>query len=129
MVLVVKEDELAQPQVASKRCGFLRHTFHQIAVTADRVSVVVDNLVPGPVETSSEPCLRDGHSNRVTESLPKRPGSNFDADRVTAFGVSGRLASPFTETLQFVERQIIAGKMQQTVEQHRAVSGRQHETV
>src|SRR5437764_11089392 len=112
MVLVVKEDELAQPQVASKRCRFLRHTFHQIAVTADRVSVVVDNLVPGPIEAGGEPCFRDGHSNRVTTSLTKRSGGNFDAHRVTAFGVSWRLASPFTETLQFIERQIIAGQVQ-----------------
>ena len=43
--------------------------------------------------------------------------------------MAGRLAAELAKLLDVVERQVIAGKIERSVQQHRAVPGRQHETV
>ena len=51
-------------------------------------------------------------------------------DGVAAFGMAGGAAAELAEAFQLVERHVgIAGQMQQRVEQHRAVPGRQNEAV
>ena len=44
-------------------------------------------------------------------------------------GVPRRLAAPLAELLQIVERDVVAGEVEQRVQQHRAVAGRQHEAI
>ena len=44
-------------------------------------------------------------------------------------GWPGRLAVQLAEVLQLVDRQVVAGQVQQRVQQHRAVAVRQHEAV
>ena len=70
VVVVVEVDELAQLQMARQRSGLGRDAFLQVSVRADRVDVVVDQLVAGPVELSRETALCNGHSDAVGESLP-----------------------------------------------------------
>ena len=45
------------------------------------------------------------------------------------FGMARRLAVQLAEVAQLAERQVVAGQVQQRVEQHRAVAVRQHEAV
>ena len=45
VVVVVDEDELAQLQMSRDRGGLVRGAFHQIAVAANGVGVVVDDVV------------------------------------------------------------------------------------
>jgi len=74
--------------------------------------------------------LGEGHPDRVAEPLAERSGGCLDAGGMAALGVSGSSAAELPEALQLVERHIgIAGQVQQRVEQHRPVPGRQHETV
>ena len=51
VILVVKINEFAQLEVSRQRRGFLRDALHQIAVTANRVGVVVHDFVAGPIIT------------------------------------------------------------------------------
>ena len=44
-------------------------------------------------------------------------------------GVAGRAAAELAEALQLVERQVVAGEVQEAVEQHAAVAGRKDEPV
>src|SRR5580658_5876660 len=101
-----------------KRGGFLRDAFHQIAIAADGVSVMVDDFVSGPVVSGGEPCLRNCHPHAIAEALPQWPGGNLDANCVPALGMAWCLAAPLAEAFEFVERQIVASEVQKAVEQH-----------
>ena len=49
---------------------------------------------------------------------------------MAVFRMAGGLAAELAEALQLIQRHVgIAGEMQQRIEQHRAVAGRQHEAV
>src|ERR1700678_213134 len=122
MVVVVKIDEFPQTQMPGQRSGFLTDAFHQVAVAADRVSVVIHNLVPGPVVSGCQPCLSDSHADPVGEPLPKGSGSNFDPWRFTALGMPWRFAAPLSETFDLLEWQVISSQVEQAVQQHRPVS-------
>ena len=45
VVVVVADDQLAEPEVPRDRGGFLADALHHVAVRADRVDVVIDDLV------------------------------------------------------------------------------------
>jgi hypothetical protein len=47
VILIVEIDQLAQLQMPGQRCGLLADAFHQIAVAANRVGVMIDDLWPG----------------------------------------------------------------------------------
>ena len=48
---------------------------------------------------------------------------------MSALGKPQRLAAPLAELLDVVQREVISGQVQQTVEQRRTMSGREHEEV
>ena len=83
----------------------------------------------GLVEARGEPGFSDSHTDRVTKALAERTGGDFDADGVAAFGMAGSFAAPLAEALEFIEREIIAGKMEQAVEQHGAVTRGENEAI
>ena len=65
----------------------------------------------------------------LAKPCPSGPGGGFDAGGHVPLGMPGRFAAPLAETLDLVQRQIVAGQVQQAVEQHRTVAGRKHEAV
>ena len=128
-VVVVADDQLAQGEVARDRGRFLADALHQVAVRADHVDVVVDQLVPGAVEALREEALGHRHPHRVGEALPQRPRRDLDALRVAALGVPRRERAPLAELLQILEAQLVAAQVKQRVLQHARVTGAQHEAV
>jgi hypothetical protein len=128
-VIVVQVDQLAEPEMAGQRCSLRRHAFHQIAVAGDGVGVVIDDLKPGAIVARGEIGFGDGHAHAVAEALAERPRRRLDAGRAAALGVAGRLAAPLPELLDLFERQVIAGEVQQTVQQHGPVTGGKNEAV
>src|SRR5579883_2591005 len=129
MVLVVEKDQLAELQMAGERSGFLADAFHEIAVAADTVGVVIDDRVAGLVKPCREPGFGDGESDRVTKTLAQRTRRYFYPGRMAALRMAGCFAAPLPKPLQFFERQIVAGEIEQAVEQHRAVPGGKNEAV
>ena len=65
----------------------------------------------------------------LREALPQRAGRGFDAGRRAELGMPRRLRVQLPEALQLVHRQVVAGEMQQRVEQHRAVAVRDDEAI
>ena len=66
----------------------------------------------------------------LAEALAERPGRGLDAERVAVLGMAGRAGPELPEAPQLVQRHVrIAGQVEQRVEQHRAVAGREHEPV
>src|SRR5215472_4901730 len=95
--------------------SLVRDTLHQIAVAADRVSVVVDDSMPWAVVPRGQPRLGDRHPHPVREALSQRSGGNFHTRGESAFRMARSLAAPLTEALQFRERQVVAGEIEQAV--------------
>ncbi len=129
VVVVVQDDELAEPQVAGQRARLGRDALLHVAVGRDHVRPVVDDLVAGPVELEREPALGDRHPDRVAEPLAERAGRRLDAGRQAVLGVAGRDRAPLPERLEVVEAHAVAGQVEQRVQEHRRVAGGQDEPV
>ena len=63
---------------ASEAC-FVGDAFHQVAVAAERIGVVVDDLVSRLVVHRGQVFLGDGHADRHADALAERAGGHFDA--------------------------------------------------
>ena len=79
-------------------------------------------VVAGAVELGGEQLLGERHADRVGEALAERAGGRLDARRDADLGMARRLAVQLAEVAQLVDRQVVAGEVQQRVEQHRAVA-------
>ena len=86
-------------------------------------------VVAGPVELGGEAALGDGHADRVGEALAERPGRRLDAGRQAVLGMAGRARAPLAERLELLERDVVAGQVEERVEEHRGVAGGQDEPV
>ena len=128
-VVVVEDDELAETQVAGQAGRLGGDPLLEVAVGGDDVGPVIDDLVAGAVELVRQASLGDGHADRVGEALAERAGRRLDAGRQPVFGVARRDAAPLAERLEVLERDLVAGQVEERVEQHAGVAGAQHEPV
>ena len=124
-VVVVEVDEPPQAEVPGQRGGLGADALHQVAVGAEREDVVVADVVAVAV---AQEALGHGHPDAVGESLPQRPGRRLDAEG-RALGVPGRARAPLAEALELGQREVVAGQVQDGVQEHRPVAGREHEAV
>ena len=131
VVVVVEVDEIAEAEVAGERRRLLADPLLEIAVGADAVDVVLDraeHLIAG--EARGHHLRGERHADAVRQPLPQRAGGHFDAAGVAVLRMSGGARAPLPEVLQLVHRHVgIAGEVEQRVEQHRRVAGREHEAV
>jgi hypothetical protein len=128
-IIVIESDQLAESESPRQRAGFMRNPFHQAAVAEEDIRPVVDDLVFRAVELGSHHLFGNRHTDRVGEALAERASGGFDAGGVTDFGVTGSLRAKLTEILQVIDRDIVTREMQQGVDQHRAMTVREYETV
>ena len=63
----------------------LADAFHQAAVAADDVGVVIDDIA---AEALGEQALGEREAHRVAEALAERPGRGLDAAGMAVFGVA-----------------------------------------
>jgi hypothetical protein len=128
-VVVVETDELAELERARERAGLVRDAFHEAAVAEEHVGAVIDDLVARTVELRGEHAFGERHADRVRQALSERARRRLDAGRETVFRVARRPGMDLAKALDLLHREVIAGEMQQGVEQHRAVAVREHEAV
>ena len=128
-VVVVETDELAEPERAGQRAGFVRHAFHQAAVAEEHVGVVVDDFVPGSVERGGEQLLRQRHADGIGEALAEGAGRRLDAEVAVDLRVARRVRAELPEVREVLDRERVTRQVEQRIEQHRAVPVRQHEAV
>ncbi|OIQ68027.1 hypothetical protein GALL_503870 [mine drainage metagenome] len=103
--------------------------FHQAAVTQEHVGMVVDDFVAGKIELARQHLLGEGHAHGIGQPLAQRAGGGFHAGGVADFGVPRGLAVQLAEALEFLNGEVVAGEVQQGVDQHRTVTVGQHEAV
>src|SRR6202035_1274422 len=109
-------------QMPGQRSGFVTDPFHKVAVAANAVDVMIDDLMSRPVVTRGEPCLRDCHPDAVRETLPQRSSGDVHAHGVASFGVAWCFAAPLAEVLDLVQCKIVSGQMKKTVQEHRPMT-------
>ena len=107
--------------------GLVAQALHQAAVAGNDIGAVVDQLV---AEAGREHALGQRHADRRGQSLAERAGGGLNPGAMAMFGVTGGDGAELAKLLQLGERdRFVTGQMQQRIEQHGAVPGRQHETV
>ena len=128
--------------MSRKRSRLSGHAFHQIAVTANRVGLEIENLKSGLVEIRRQPFAGDCHSNAVARTLAERACGGFNSGRQVRFRVARRSAVQLTEPLDFLHRnrrlaeyfaflirRAYSRQVQRRIDQHRSVPRGQHEPV
>ena len=128
-VVVVEEDEVAEAEVPGEGGRLVRDPLHQVPVAHDAEDPVAEHRVAGAVEPGLGHLRRDRHADARREPLPERPRRRFDPWRVPVLRVPGRAAPPLAELREVLDRQPVTRQVQQRVEEHRAVPGRQDEAV
>jgi hypothetical protein len=136
VIIVVQPAEVGQLQMSGDGCRFAADAFHQIAVAAHGVHVVVEQVKALLVVASGKPLRRHRHADAVANALPQRARRCFDARRVAVFGMARTRTSQLSKTLdvverdaQFASRLLDAREMQNRVQQDRHMSTREDEPV
>ena len=129
IVGVVQVDELPEAEMPRQRRRLVGDALHEVAVRADAVRVVVDDRVLVGVELVGQHPLRERHAHAVGEPLSEGAGRGLHAGRHPKLRMSRRLAAPLPKVLNLLQGQVVPRQVQETVEQHRRVPGREHESV
>ncbi|PPE60915.1 hypothetical protein F152LOC_02780 [Pectobacterium brasiliense] len=128
-VVIIKRGQFAELHGAGQRADFVGNPFHHAAVTQKRVGVMVDNLMTRAVELRRQRALGNRHTDCVGNPLTQRAGGGFNAGGVAVFRVTRSFRVQLAKVFQFFNRQVVAGEMQQAVNQHGRVAVGQHEAV
>ena len=113
--------------MAGEAGRFMADPLHHAAVAGNHPSPVIDQVV---AKARVQHPLGERHADRVGQSLTERTRRGLDALAVAVLGMAGRAAAELAEALELLEREVgIPREVQQRVEQHRTVTGRQDEPV
>src|SRR5262249_5259548 len=104
MVVVADPAEVGEPPVSGEGGRLVRDAFHHVAVAAQGVDVVVEDLEAWAVAASRHPLAGPRHADAVRAALPERAGRGFDTARPAILRVPGALAVELAETLDFIQR-------------------------
>ncbi len=100
---------------------------HQVAVRRQHPGAMIDQAA---AEARGHQPLRQSHPDGGAEPLSQRPGGGLDSRIFAQFRMSGGGGVELAEMLQLLDPHAgIAGQVQQRIQQHRAMPGRQHETI
>ncbi len=111
-VVVIEDDELAEPERAGQRASLVADALHQAAVASEHVGVMVNHRMARPVELLGQALFGHRHAHRIGQALTQRSGGGLDARRITVLGVARRLGVKLAELLEVVDRELVASQMQ-----------------
>jgi hypothetical protein len=113
--------------VPRQACRLVVDAFHQAAVASDRPRLVIDQIV---AELRVQVTLGHRHADRHRQPLTQRAGRRLDAGKLEILRVARAGAAHLPEAGKVGHRRpVIAGEVEQRVDQHRTVPGRQDETI
>ena len=108
---------------------FLGDAFLEAAVAIDAENVLVENRVLGRVVAGGGALAGQRVTHRISHPLTERTGGRLDARCFMKLRMPRRDRVQGAEIFHIVARHRVAGKMQPTVEEHRAMAGREDEAV
>src|SRR6266542_1504646 len=102
VIVVVKADELAEPEVTGVRSRLVRDAFHQIAIAGDEPGVMINDRVIVAIERTCEMRFSNRHADSVAEPLTEWAGGVLDSRCIPVVGVAGSSALPLPELLDIL---------------------------
>jgi hypothetical protein len=129
IVGIINQDEIVQPEVTRESDRLGGDTFLETAVAGETDDRLVENNVVGRVVFCRRHLRGKSVANRIADALAEGTGRCLDSDGLGELGVTGSLAVELAEVLYLLHRQVIARKMEPTVEEHAAVTRREDKTV
>src|SRR5579884_2115152 len=100
----------------------MRDAFHQVAITADTVGIVVNDIETRLVISRGKMLFRNRKTYGHGKPLPKRPSCHFYAVGIAALWMSGGIRLPLAELLQILDADLVSGEVEHTVKQCGSVS-------
>ena len=107
----------------------MRNAFHQAAIACEHPGEVIDDRVTVAIEFRGQQFFRKRHTHGIGEPLAQRAGGGFDARGDAHLGMTRCTRMKLTEIAQLADREIVAGEMEERIEQHGAVPVREHKAV
>ena len=104
VVVVVDPAQIVELKMAGERGGLRADAFHQAAVAADRIDVVIEDVEARLVVAVGQPLSRNGHADAGRHALAERAGRRFDARDPVIFRMPRRFAAELAEMSDVVER-------------------------
>src|SRR5471030_1836679 len=128
-VVIVESNQFTQAQRTGQGTDFVGNTFHHAAITQEHVGVVINDVVARTVELRRHDFFCQGKTYAVGQALAQWTGGGFNARGVAEFRVARGTAVQLAEVFQVIDRQVVAGQVQQRVNQHRTMTVGHHEAV
>jgi len=129
LIVVIKENQLAQPPVTGERRCLDADAFHEVAIADQRIGAVIDHGIAAAIEIMRQIGFGQRQPDCRCRALSAWAGGGFDADCVAIFRMSGGAAAPLAEVFEVIQRDIETGQMQQGIQQHGSVSGAKDKAV
>src|SRR5215831_9713049 len=98
VVVVVDPAQVVEAEMARERGGLRADPFHQTAVAANRIDVVVEELEAGAVVAVSKPFTRDRHPDAGGDALAQWAGGRLDSRNPAILRMARRFAAELAET-------------------------------
>ena len=141
-VVVVNPAQVAEPKMPGERCRFSGNAFHHVAVAADGIYVVIEQLVARFIEVRRLPALRNRHAHGVADALTQWPGGGFHSGGPAIFGMSWTFAfelakapdviefdREFTQSFIIRVHRLHSREVQQGIKEHGGMAVRKDKTV
>ena len=126
-IVVPENDKFSETKMASQCKRFLGDPFHQATVTRDDISEVIEQV---GAEHLAQIFFGDGHTHAIGESLPQRPGGDFDTVLDRIFRMTMTDGAERTEALDLLDAdRLVSAQVQQRIEQHRSMTVAQDKAV
>lgn len=93
-------DQVSELQMTGRGSRLARYAFHHVAITAQRVHMIVEQWEARLVEAGSQPFLGNRHTDGIATALSERTSGRLNACRVVIFRVARRLRIKLTELLE-----------------------------
>ena len=90
---------------------------------------MIDDVVTFLVELTGQRFFCNRHTDGIGDALSQRAGGGFHARRIAVFRMPRGFGMQLTEGFQILDGQIIAGQMQQGINQHGAVTVGKNKTI
>ncbi|CAI1513220.1 Uncharacterised protein [Serratia liquefaciens] len=128
-VVIVERSQFAELEGTGQGTDFVRDAFHHAAVAHKGVGVVVDHVMARAVELRSQGTFGNGEADGVGDALAQWAGGGFHAWGVAVFRVTRGFGVQLAEVFQLAHWQVVAGEVQQAVNQHGAMAVGEDEAV
>ena len=126
-VIVPQHIQVPKLQMPGQTDCFMVDSFHEATIACDHPSLMINQLI---AKNRVQMPFGNRHADRHRHALPQRSGCSLDTFKLEIFRVPSTWASQLAEISNIIHcRPRIAGQVERRISEHRAMTGRKHETV